>query len=73
MSARVARSLKHMEADRANPSPQTLWWPFSCRRVLPRRAPAVPEASVHGQWLDRGAAVVAIALGPPPKVKPSLL
>ena len=54
--------LSHLVADMANPSPQMLWWPFSRRMVHPRWAPAIPEASVHGQWLERGAVIAAIAL-----------
>lgn len=54
--------LNHLVADTANPSPQMLWWPLSRRMVHPRWAPAIPEASPRGQWLERGAALPSIIL-----------
>ena len=54
--------LSHLVADMANPSPQMLWWPLSRRMVHPRWAPAIPEASAQGQWLEHGAVVAAIVL-----------
>ena len=52
--------LSHLAADLANPSPQMLWWPFSRRMIHPRWTPAIPEASVRGQWLERGAVLVCV-------------